>query len=184
MKTLEERLRSEKRNAAIWGALTPVFVLIVLLPFVEDDVIAFEAGMALAFFSLVMAIVGLVMFVTYNKRKRLLQTFAEPAQTLARWASPDIYGENAGRPIPAFFAKQGIFYAGKPYCLHSYDCVITGAQVTYDEGLTLSIRYTIPGSRTGRRHAQVLNIPIQDGKFQEAERLSEYYTSAAQGAAL
>lgn len=183
MKTLHERLRSERRNAAIWSVLTPVFVLLTLLPFVTEDLIAFEAGMALAFFSLVMSIVGLVMLIMYNKRKRLLQTFAEPAETQAQWVAPDLYGENGGRPIPAYFARQGIFYAGKPYCLHSYDCVITGAQVTYDEGLTLSVRYTIPGSKTGRRYTQVLNIPIPEGRFEEAERLGDYYTRASQGAA-
>lgn len=184
MKTLQESMRSERRNAAIWGVLTPLFVLLLLLPFVAEDVIAFEAGMALAFFSLVMAIVGFVMTGVYKKRKRLLQTLAETAEMLAQWDAPDVYGENGGRPIPALFARQGVFYAGKPYCLHSYDCVILGAQVIFDEGFALSVRYTVPGGRGGRRHTQVLNIPIPDGKFEEAERLSEYYTRTVQSAAL
>lgn len=184
MKTLQERLRSERRGTAIWSVLTPVFVLLVLLPFAAEDIIAFEAGMALAFFSLVMAIVGLVMLGVYNKRKHLLQALADPAEMLAQWESPDLYGENGDRPIPALFARQGVFYAGKPYCLCSYDCMITSAQVIFDEGFALSVRYTVPGSRGGRRHAQVLNIPIPEGRFEEAERLSEYYTRTAQGAAL
>jgi len=184
MKTLSQKVQSERRASIVWGILTPVFLLLMVLPFVAEGLIEFDGGMALAFFSMVMAIVSFVTFGIYARRKKLLLTLCDPSELLAEWNSPDSFQENGGKPIPALFGRKGVFYAGRPYCMRSYDCIIKGAQIIFDEEVpSLSIRYTVPGSRSGIRHKSVVNIPIPEGKFSEAERLCGYYSSAAQSAA-
>lgn len=180
MKTLSQKVQSERRAFIVWGILTPVFLLLMVLPFVAEGLMEFEGGMALAFFSMVMAIVSFVMFGVYGRRKRLLLTLCDPSELLAEWNSPDSFMDNEGKPIPARFGRKGIFYAGRPYCMRSYDCIIKGAQIIFDEETpSLSIHYTVPGSRSGIRHKSVVNIPIPEGKFAEAERLYDYYSNAA-----
>lgn len=92
------------------------------------------------------------------------------------WKCSDRYNENKGRPVQAYFSVKGVFYAGEPYPLKSYECVITGAALIDDEGAALSVIYTVPSSRTcTRRHKNVINIPVPEGKEESAERIAEYY---------
>ena len=168
-----------RKMVKFWSILLCVSILPVLSPAVADRLISFEASMAAAFIGLIMVIISIAMIVVYKNRKKLLASLFDKQSILDIWECSDSYDENKGLQIQAYFSVKGVFYAGRPYPLKSYECVITGTELIDDEGIALSVVYTVPSSRSGaRRHKNVINIPVSEGKEESAKKIAGYYARA------
>ena len=179
MRTIEQSYARQKNAVKVWAVMICVSVLLILSPAAADRLISFEASMAAAFVGLVMVIVSITMVVVYTNRKKLVASLSDGGSILDVWECADRYGENKGLPILAYFSVKGVFYAGKPYPLKSYECTIVGAELIDDGGCALSIVYTVPNSRNGAlRHAQTISIPVPEGKEESAMNIAGYYTSS------
>lgn len=177
MKKAEQVLRNQKNAILFWWIFLIISVLMILSPSIADKLISFEASMAAVFIGIVTFIVSIAMIRIYNNRKRLMMSLFNSSDLLDVWECPDRYNLNKGNPIQAYFSKNGVFFAGKPYTKNSYACIIQGAQIIDDEGAALSIIYTVPSSRMGSfRHKQTVSIPIPEGKEEAAGKLIYYYS--------
>ncbi len=180
MKSLARSEKGQRKARAFWRIVLVVSLLLLASPVSEDRLVPFETTLAAAFVGLFFFIIALVMLSLYRKRSRLLKSLLDPAQVLESWDSPDRFKDNHGDPIPAVFGRTGLFYAGQPYCIRSYDCTFASASVENDGGPVLRIVYTVPNSRNGAvRHKSTLDIPVPETRIDAANRLAQFYSEAS-----
>jgi hypothetical protein len=176
MNTVERSLKKQSNGVKLWSIILFVSAFLIFSPAFADRYITFGATMAAAFVGLVMLIVSIVMIRVYNNRKNLVLSLFDKHSLIDTWECVDRYNENKGLPIEAYFSVKGVFFAGNPYPLKSYECTIIGAELIEDKGTALSIIYTVPNSRNGsRRHKSVLNIPVPEGKEASAKNIADCY---------
>ncbi len=178
MKTLEESRKRQRNAIVFWRIFLMISWFAVLSPALADKLISFDASMAAAFLGIVCVVISLVMIRVFNTRIKLIIDLSDPDSLMDAWDVEDRYHENQGRVQQAYFSKCGVFYAGRPYPLKSYECTIVDARIMDDEGPCLSITYTTPNSRMGSaRSKRKLNIPIPDGKSDSATKLANVYAN-------
>ena len=176
MRTIEQSLKNQNAALKLWWVFLAVSVLLILSPGAADWLISFEFSMAATFVGIVMAITSMVMIRVYHNRKKLVASLFDRQSLLDVWECSDRYDENRGRPIQAFFSVMGIFYAGTPYPLNSYECTVNEIQLIDDMGPALSVVYSVPSPRNGAlRHKHTVSIPVPENKAEAARNLVGYY---------